>query len=102
MNVSTMETQTATIVMNPKKFRPKSYTAAVLPTRIICMSERSRLTSFAALYFKLGRQTGWTAFQSAHRQVPPNSFARVCYAGEPDNTFSLFRMGLGGETLKTE
>lgn len=115
MNVNTMETQTATIVMNPKKFRPKSYTAAVLPTRIICMSERSRLTSFAALYFKLRYRSKTSnrvdSFSECRFYFYIGKYLQIylpryamresptrCYY----NTFSSFRMGLGGETLKTE
>ena len=113
--MNTMETQTATIVMSPKKFRPKSYTAAMLPDRIICMIERSRLTSLAASYFKLRYRSRTSnrvdSFSERRfyfyigkylqiylpRYAMRESPARCYY-----NTFSLFWMGLGGETLKIE
>lgn len=114
MNVNTKEAQTAAVVMNPKKFRPKSYTAAMLPARIICMIERSRLMSFAASYFKLkyrsktsnrvdsfserrfyfyiGKYLQFYLPRYAMRESPAH-----CYY----NTFSLFWMGWWA-FLKTE
>ena len=107
MNVNTMETHTATVVMNPKKFRPKSYTAAMLPTRIICTIERSRLMSFAALYFRSKTSNRVDSFSECRFYFYIGKYLQIYlprYAMRESPTTRFLYSGWDwvGETLKTE